>query len=574
MTAGEGRIDMKLFKYATLGLRRDGGRAGCGDAVRVGHRAKHGPAERRRPGPRRVGDLGTRGSRGRSVKAALGPAFIEQPRDLTAGGLTKPGYLGDPGNVGPGRVVVVIPAHNEAARIGEALESLAAQTRIADEVIVIADRCVDQTGPIAVAHDATLRTTIDNRDRKAGALNQALAYLVPRLCDDDAVLVMDADTSLSPAFISEATRRLREPNGDRARVGAVGGIFLGYPVYGVLAHIQDNEYIRYAREIGRRKGRADVLTGTATLFSVRALRDVERARSSGQLPPSTGVYGVDALTEDNELTLALKHLGYRCVSPKACLVGTELMPTTARLFHQRLRWQRGALENLLSYGLTPRTLPYVGRQVMTYAGVAFVPFFLTTLTYTWVASGSIPWSWFWVFVTAFVVIERVWSVKRGGWRSVVLAGLVLPEAIYDLYLHAVYTKALTDVATHARETWEYIKPAQVVCTGSWRHRWNRIAGAVYAGVLLTAVVSLALACITIGVAWAVIGSLVLAGAALAALRLSGLDPFGPLLGTGEPASIGPSVVTSKAQGFGGSDVPRGTSQPPDHGRSYAPYSFR
>ena len=490
-----------------------------------------------------------------SLRAALGPAFIEEERDLTPEGLTQPGYVGDIDDVGPGKVVVVIPAHNEASLIAEALESLAAQTRIADEVIVIADRCSDDTRAIAVAHNATARETIHNRDHKAGALNQALAYLLPRLSDNDAVLIMDADTTLSPAFISEAARRLREPKGERARVGAVGGIFLGYPLQGFLAHIQNNEYVRYAREIGRRKGRADVLTGTATLFSVRALRDVERARSSGQLPSGSGVYGVDALTEDNELTLALKHLGYRCVSPTACTAGTELMPTTARLFHQRLRWQRGALQDLLAYGLTRWTLPYIARQLMAYAAVAFVPFFLTTLVYAWVTSGSIRWSWFWVFVTAFVAIERVWSVKRGGWRSVVVAGLLLPEAIYDLFLHGVYTKALTDVATHARETWDYTEPAEFAGTRSWRHRWNRIAGVVYAGVLLAAVVGLALACTAIGVAWAVIGGFVLAGAALAALRLSGLDPLGPLLGTGEPGNVDYSLVTSKPQGFGGSDVP-------------------
>ncbi len=371
--------------------------------------------------------------------------------------------------------------------------------------------------------------------------------------------MMDADTSLSPGFIAEAARALRKPEGDGSRVGGVGGIFLGYPLKGFLAHLQNNEYVRYAREIGRRKGRADVLTGTATLFSVRALRDVERGRSTGQLPPGSGVFDVAALTEDNELTLALKHLGYRCVSPKACTVGTELMPTTARLFHQRLRWQRGAIENLLAYGVTRRTLPYIGRQLMTYAAVAFVPFFLTVMTFAWVTNGSIPWSWFWVSLSGFVAFERVWSVKRGGWRSVVLAGLLLPEVMFDLFLHGVYTKALTDTASRARETWDYTKPAGFVGARSWRHHWNRIAGAVYAGALLAVVVGLALACSVIGVAWSLVEGFVLAGAALAALRLSRLDPFGPLLGRGELTDADYSP-RSKPQGFGGSDVPADTKQ--------------
>jgi hypothetical protein len=338
-------------------------------------------------------------------------------------------------------------------------------------------------------------------------------------------------------------------------VGAVGGVFLGYPLRGFLAHLQNNEYVRYAREIARRKGRADVLTGTATLFSAKALRAVERARSSGQLPPGTGIYGVDALTEDNELTLALKHVGYRCVSPKACTAGTELMPTAGRLFHQRLRWQRGALQNLLEYGVTRHTLPYMVRQVMTYIGVAFVPFFFTTFVLAWMQTGTVRWSWFWIFVTGFVVVERAWSVKRGGWRSLLLAGLVVPEVIYDVFLHGVYIKALTDIATHERETWDHIKRAEVKGRRSWRHRWKGIVGPVYATALLASVIGLALICVVLGIAWSVIAGLVLAGAALAALRFSGLDPFGTMQGTGEPATLHHSVGAAGHQGFGGNDVP-------------------
>src|SRR5665213_2009865 len=298
--------------------------------------------------------------RGRElVKLWFRPAFVQHERDLTGTGLTKPGHgHNEVGDTGLGRVVVVIPAHNEASRVAEALESLSAQTQVADLVVVLNDRSTDETSAIARAHDARVRETIDNRDRKAGAQNQFLAYALPRLSDDDAVLMMDADSSLSPTFLSDAAERLREPSRDGRPIGGVGGIFFGYPLKGLVANLQNNEYVRYAGEIGRRKGRADVLTGTATLFSVRALRDVLRARSSGRLPRGSGVYDVDALTEDNELTLALKQLGYRAVSPKELVVGTEVMVTVSRLFYQRLRWQRGAIENLLAYGVTRSTIPY------------------------------------------------------------------------------------------------------------------------------------------------------------------------------------------------------------------------
>jgi hypothetical protein len=52
-----------------------------------------------------------------------------------------------------------------------------------------------------------------------------------------------------------------------------------------------------------------------------------------------------------------------------------------------------------------------------------------------------------------------------------------------------------------------------------------------------------------------IGGLVLTGAALAALRLSGLDPCGLLLGTGESAQTSRAAAAANPQGFGGLGVP-------------------
>ena len=471
-------------------------------------------------------------------------AVVERERRLTFEGRAAARSVTG-ASIKPVKIVVVIPAHNEEALIGEALRSLACQTRLADEVIVAVDRCSDRTCEIAIAHGATTIETIGNVHQKAGAINEVLNDLLPRLSDNDAVLMMDADTTLSPIFIAEAAKRLRQPEKDGACVGGVGGIFFGcFPVKGVIGHLQNNEYIRYALEIGRRKGRADVLTGTGTLFSVRALRDVKRARIRGELPTGLGVYDVEALTEDNELTLALKHLGYRCVSPKECTVGTRLPSTSRGLFYQRLRWQRGALENLQAYGFTRRTLPYFGRQLLTYLGVALVSFYLTAFVYTLLTSGSVSFAWYWLAVTAFIVFERTWSVRRGGWRSITLSALVLPEIAYDLFLHSVYGKAATDTARGAGETWGYTSRVDLSGERWWRRGWDRVALAVYEGTAVAAVVAVALGCLALGIAWPVIAVLVLTFTAHAALRLTGLDPLGSILGNGENTDLDTDVSRS------------------------------
>ncbi len=119
----------------------------------------------------------------------------------------------------------------------------------------------------------------------------------------------------------------------------------------------------------RRRGRVYVLTGTSSLFRPRALRTVAASRGS-DLPGVPGdVYDTAALTEDNELTIAIKSLGGLMLSPAACTVVTELMPTWRMLWAQRLRWQRGALENLGAYGITPRTFRYGAQQFSLGYGV-------------------------------------------------------------------------------------------------------------------------------------------------------------------------------------------------------------
>ncbi len=171
-------------------------------------------------------------------------------------------------------VVAVLPAHNEQASLGLAIASLRAQTRALDGIIVIADNCTDATVEIGTNLGCEVASTVDNTLKKAGALNQMLPDILSGLQDDDMVLVMDADSQLSPEFIETAVAEL----GRSADLGAVGGVFYGLPGHGLIGQLQRNEYTRYSREISRRKGKAVVLTGTGTVFRVSALRAVQAAR--------------------------------------------------------------------------------------------------------------------------------------------------------------------------------------------------------------------------------------------------------------------------------------------------------
>jgi biofilm PGA synthesis N-glycosyltransferase PgaC len=355
-----------------------------------------------------------------------------------------------------GAVTALLPAHNEEANLGAAIASLTGQTEPPAHIVVIADNCTDDTEAIAVRLGVQVLRTKDNAYKKAGGLNQALDALLPDMDDDELVLVMDADSLLDPTFLEEARRTLA-PLGDHARrkpLGGVGGTFLGGPGGGLLGTFQRNEYARYARDVRRLKGRALVLTGTASVFPVHVLREVAAARRAGELPDQSGegnVYDVHVLTEDNELSLALMHLGYAILAPRGCTLVTEVMTSWGDLARQRSRWKRGALENIVDYGLTPVTASYWGRQVLSAVGLLATALYVGSLV--WAAFAGIHLHPFWIAASIVFSVERIVTVRRRGWRQMVLAAPLVIEMSYDLFLQAVQAQAFTQAVLRRERKW-------------------------------------------------------------------------------------------------------------------------
>ena len=349
-------------------------------------------------------------------------------------------------------ITVVIPAHNEEKAIAHTIASLRSQTTPPERIIVVADNCTDRTVEIVRAAGVEVFETVDNAHKKAGGLNQALKAILPDAGRNDAIMVMDADTQLAnDVFLETARRHLTN---DRALM-AVGGLFLGEPGHGLLGLMQRNEYTRYSLEIERRRGRVFVLSGTATVFRPEALRTV--AESRGTLLPGVegDVYDTIALTEDNELTLAIKTLGGLTLSPRDCVVITELMPTWGALWRQRLRWQRGAIENLASYGVTPVSVRYWAQQIgIGYSVIGLSTYFLLIILMI-VSMDSWVWFPFWVGMGAVFALERVVTVWRGGWRARLLAVLVYPEALFDLFLDVVFVKGILDMTFRREAKWTH-----------------------------------------------------------------------------------------------------------------------
>jgi poly-beta-1,6-N-acetyl-D-glucosamine synthase len=348
------------------------------------------------------------------------------------------------------QVTALIPAHNEEMSIGDTIRSLARQSLRPAQIVVICDNCTDDTAGAAAAAGAAVLTTVNNGTRKAGALNQALGRLLPALGERDLVLIMDADSRISDQWIESAVRILR----DAPWVGGVCGVFLGEPGGGFVGQLQRNEYFRYAREVHRRR-QAPVLSGTGTLFRASVLRLVgcERGRS---LPGAPGdYYNSHALTEDNEITLALKTLGDRCVAGAGCETTTEVMPTWKALYRQRLRWQVGALSDLRNYGFNRVTLPYLGKQFALYG------LFQLSIA-CWVIMGialiqhpgfNVGWT---IGILSVNFIERLWTVRRAGLAGMILSMLTVPEMIYEVFRMVVFFRAFIDAVTKRDLDWGHL----------------------------------------------------------------------------------------------------------------------
>lgn len=347
------------------------------------------------------------------------------------------------------RITALIPAHNEQDSLPATLESMLPLGF--GEIIVIADNCTDSTIAVANGYGVTVIETEGNQFKKAGALNYALHRILPEKNSDDFVLVVDADTTLSHTFLPAAQEAFRSS----PDIGAVGGVFRGDSPQNAIEVAQANEYARFAREI-ERKRRTMVLSGTSSLIRVSALEDVLMARG-GYLPGQSGdIYKRDALTEDGELSIALKTLGYTLASPEACSVTTELMPTPLTLHRQRVRWYRGALESIVSYGLTRVTARYWYQQVMLAWGSFMMALMLAVVGIgAWVYGfTSSP---LWLIVTGIFVVERtitVWS--RVDWKGRLLAFLIVPEMAYVIALQVAFIHGLALAIAGKKHEWHHV----------------------------------------------------------------------------------------------------------------------
>ncbi|MEX0701753.1 MAG: glycosyltransferase family 2 protein [Planctomycetales bacterium] len=236
------------------------------------------------------------------------------------------------------RTVVLIPAHDEAAVIGETLARLLPTLPPSARAIVIADNCTDETAPLARSAGADVFERRDPRRRGKGfALEHALA----RLTDDppDVVIVIDADCRADAALVSTIARLAHR---EGRPVQALDLVEIDGPAAGVHAvSTLGFRFKNLVRPAGlARLGLPCHLMGTGMAVPWRRLREVRLCGGH--------------LAEDMQLGIDLAVAG---APPLFCPeVGvTSSAPRERSAFlTQRTRWEQGHLATLFSQA--PRLL--------------------------------------------------------------------------------------------------------------------------------------------------------------------------------------------------------------------------
>jgi cellulose synthase/poly-beta-1,6-N-acetylglucosamine synthase-like glycosyltransferase len=238
------------------------------------------------------------------------------------------------GRVDPGRVAVLIPAHNEELVIDDTIRSACAQVS-ADHVFVASDASTDGTAELARAAGANVFEITPNRG-KAGAIVAAIEHfeLIRRF---DVVLLLDADTRLDDDYLASGLPAFDDP-GVVAVAGRATTTIDPPPAtrFGrLLLAYRERFYVvvQYLLKYGQASRPANVVSivpGFASMYRTSVLAEIDIAAPG-------------LVIEDFNMTFELhaKRLGRIDFRPNAAIARTQDPDTFHDYVKQMRRWTLG-----------------------------------------------------------------------------------------------------------------------------------------------------------------------------------------------------------------------------------------
>ena len=137
------------------------------------------------------------------------------------------------------------------------------------------------------------------------------------------------------------------------------------------------------------------------------------------------------LVEDYETTLALRDAGWECTTNGHCIAHTQLETTVRGLVRQRRRWVRGTVDELRRRG---RPDEHTWASVVQIAlGAVALPWVYAWIVYAVVVGlvdGQV--APVWLAFSGAIALWQAWTIRPLGFRSMIVAGLLIPELVYGL----------------------------------------------------------------------------------------------------------------------------------------------
>ncbi|MDQ0383168.1 glycosyltransferase [Amycolatopsis thermophila] len=223
-------------------------------------------------------------------------------------------------------VTVIVPAHNERANIEVALRSIVASDHPV-EVLVVDDGSTDGTGDLVESLGLPgVRVIRQANGGKPAALNTGIAHAT-----HDLVVMVDGDT----VFARDTVRLLVQPFCD-PEVGAVAGNVKIANRDTFLTRLQHIEYVvgfNVDRRVHEITGSMTTVPGAAGAFRREAV-------------VAAGGVSHETLAEDTDLTIAIGRAGWRVAYEERAIAYTEAPATARQLWQQRFRWTYGTMQAL------------------------------------------------------------------------------------------------------------------------------------------------------------------------------------------------------------------------------------
>lgn len=317
------------------------------------------------------------------------------------------------------KIVVLIPAYNESESIGRTIEAILKQDRQADEVVVIPNGCSDNTAEIARSYPVTVLELPRLEHRKSEALNRAWSEFGR---DADLVISHDADTVLPLNALADWEREF-------VSVRKFGGSTGKFTVQqkGFFGRLQKSEYAA-GIQTSLTRGWTNVLAGAGTAFSGEVLRNIADREDR------VGPWSYESAVEDYELTYRIRELGFKTFVSPTVRAYTDGMSNLKSLWGQRMKWQAGTLEDLLSFGWTPLTRRDWLVQGLALLNPAIRLLWVTVFT-TALLMGVLSFAWWgWFLPLLFIALNLKMSMRipHRDWKDTLIACSVIPQEFLQI----------------------------------------------------------------------------------------------------------------------------------------------